>query len=110
MPWSFVEINHVSYSYSSLLDDILSGVYQLMVTGTFVDTLTKLLWHLDSQYQKLEQEVPSSQKVPAIFKRKFSGYNLPENSKHHKREIQNLSCQKMEELIQCWYHFLMMHL
>ena len=76
--------------------------------GTFVNTLTKLLWHLDGQYQKIEQEVPSSQKVPAIFKRKFSGYNLPEKSKHRKREIRNLSCQKMEglcirtkELIQC---------
>ena len=66
--------------------------------GTFVDTLTKLLWHLDGQYQNIEQEVPSSQKVPAIFKRKFSGYNLPEKSKHRKREIRNLSCQKMEEL------------
>ena len=28
VPWSFVEINHVSYSYSSLLADILSGVHQ----------------------------------------------------------------------------------
>ena len=76
--------------------------------GTFVDTLKKLLRHLDSQYQKIDQEVLSSQKVPAIFKRKFSGYNLPEKSKHRKREIRNFSCQKMEglcirtkELIQC---------
>ena len=76
--------------------------------GTFVDTLTKLVWHLDGQYQKIEQEIPSSQKVPVIFKRKFSGYNLPEKSKHRKRVIRNLSCQKMEglcirtkELIQC---------
>ena len=28
MAWSFVEINHVSYSYSSLLADILIGLYQ----------------------------------------------------------------------------------
>ena len=76
--------------------------------GTFVDTLAKLLWHLDGQYQKIEEEVPSSQTVPAIFKGKFSGYNLPEKSKHRKRVIRNLSCQKMEglcistkELIQC---------
>ncbi|CAB4034560.1 Hypothetical predicted protein, partial [Paramuricea clavata] len=28
MPWSFVDTNYVSYSYSSLLTDILSGVYE----------------------------------------------------------------------------------
>ena len=48
----------------------------------FVSTLTKLLWYLDGHYYKIVQEFPVGQKIPEIFKTKFSGYNCPEKSKH----------------------------
>ena len=76
--------------------------------NNFVDTLTKLVWYIDGHHMKIEQELPVSQKIPAVFKDKFSGFNCPEKSKHRKRAIGNLSAPKLErfcirikEIIQC---------
>ena len=43
MPWSFVDTNYVSYSYSSLLTDILSGVYQSCKIETHGKAIVKTI-------------------------------------------------------------------
>ena len=62
----------------------------------FVARLSDFVYYLDGQYFKIEMEISKAKKFPEVFKRKFSGFNCPEKSKHRKRELNNLSEKKLE--------------
>ena len=59
-----------------------------------VRVLTDCLWHIDGHHETLEKQ---SCPVPPIFG-PFTGYNLPERSKHRKRTIANLSSDTLKSL------------
>ena len=52
-----------------------------------VSTLQCVLWYIDGHHKNLADRSCS---VPSIFS-KFTGYNLPERSKHRRRSIQSFS-------------------
>jgi hypothetical protein len=68
------------------------------IATSFVDKLGDLLWYLDGQYPKIENELPLQLKFPKDFIKKFSGFNQPELTKHRKRKLENLSEQKLSKL------------
>ena len=53
----------------------------------FVKTIVECLWYVDGHHEKLKRQ---SAAIPDYFGR-FTGYNLPELSKHRKRQHTNLS-------------------
>ncbi|KAJ8043647.1 hypothetical protein HOLleu_10836 [Holothuria leucospilota] len=55
------------------------------------------MYYLDGQYCKLECEIGKTKMVSEIFKKRFSGFNVPEKSKHRKRTLSNLSETKLEQ-------------
>jgi hypothetical protein len=68
------------------------------IATSFVDKLGDLLWYLDGQYPKIENELPLQLKFPKDFRKRFSGFNQPELTKHRKRKLENLSEQKLSKL------------
>ena len=61
----------------------------------FVAKFANALWYVDGHTDRLEKE--SSRVFPPSFKG-LLGFNKPEKSKHRKREIGNLSGNKLSEL------------
>ncbi|XP_064646150.1 uncharacterized protein LOC135499336 [Lineus longissimus] len=55
-----------------------------------------MLFYVDGQYSKMEVEIGTTRKIADLFKRRFSGFNVPEKSKHRKRTLGNLSESKLE--------------
>ena len=55
-----------------------------------------MLFYLDGQYSKIEAVISMEKLVPHVFKQKFSGFNCPQQSKHRKRTLNNLSEKKLE--------------
>ena len=64
---------------------------------SFVSKSVDLLYYVDGHYNKIESVVSISTKVPTVFKTWFSGFNCPEKHKHRKRNLSNLSEQKLEK-------------
>lgn len=64
--------------------------------NSFVTKLCEMLYFLDGQYSKLEREIGKTKNVSDIFKKRFSGFNVPEKTKHRKRTLSNLSDKKLE--------------
>ncbi|CAB4016007.1 Hypothetical predicted protein [Paramuricea clavata] len=64
---------------------------------SFVSKLVDLLYYVDGLYNKIESVISMSTKVPTVFKTRFSGLNCPEKHKHRKRNLSNLSEQKLEK-------------
>ena len=58
----------------------------------FVKTIVECLWYVDGHHEKLKK-----QSAPDYFGR-FTGYNLPELSKHRKRQHANLSASILKSL------------
>ena len=67
-------------------------------TCTFVSRLCDLLYYIDGQLSKIEAVTSSERSIHPVFKQKFSGFNCPEQSKHRKRALNNLSEKKLESL------------
>ena len=63
----------------------------------FISRLSELVYYLDGQYLKMLCEINNACKFPAVFTKKFSGFNCPEKSKHRKRELNDLSEKKLEK-------------
>ena len=59
---------------------------------TFVSTLVDCLWYLDGHHD-------ASFLIPEVFSA-FTGYNLPELSKHHKRQAGNMCSDILKSLAQ----------
>ena len=53
-----------------------------------------IFWHIDGHHHVFEQRALG---IPSIFSI-FSGYNVPERSKHRKRVTSNLSCDVLQEV------------
>ena len=70
-----------------LFIDVIAG-------KNFVKTLVECLWYLDGHHETLKKQ---SSSVPEYFSR-FVGYNLPEVSKHRKRQASNLSSVVLKSL------------
>ena len=68
------------------------------IATSFVDKLADLLWYLNGQYPKIENELPLQLKFPKDFGKRFSGFNQPELTKHRKRKLENLSEQRLSKL------------
>lgn len=62
----------------------------------FVTSLGDTLWELDGHYNSLKDR---GYPIPTLFEH-FQGYNKPEISKHRKRTLQNLDCNKLQALSQ----------
>lgn len=62
----------------------------------FINTLTESLWNLDGHAETLNSRGCG---IPAMFEG-FTGYNIPDKSKHRKRSHTNLEYQKLVELSQ----------
>ena len=60
----------------------------------FVKTMVECLWYVDGHHEKFKKQ---SAPIPDYFAR-FTGYNLPELSKHRKRESTNLSSSVLKSL------------
>ena len=60
----------------------------------FVQTLVECLWYVDGHHETLKKQ---SSSVPEYFSR-FVGYNLPQLSKHRKRQASNLSSAVLKSL------------
>ena len=60
----------------------------------FVKTIVECLWYVDGHHEKLKRQ---SAPIPDYFGR-FTGYNLPELSKHRKRQHTNLSSSILKSL------------
>ena len=56
-----------------------------------IQTLKNVLWYIDGHHDTLKKQ---SQKIPGLFET-FTGYNVPEKSKHRKRTSQNLDQGKL---------------
>ena len=61
---------------------------------SLVKVLTDLLWHIDGHHATFSDQ---SCVIPSIFAN-FSGYNVPERSKHRKRKMGNLSSDPLKAL------------
>ena len=64
--------------------------------SSFVSRLCDILFYVDGQYSKVEAVISREKLIPAIFKQKFTGFNCPQQSKHKKRTLSNLSEKKLE--------------
>ena len=73
---NWLEKNNLGWSYESVQSQ----------GGRFVNTLTDVLWYLDGHHASLKAR---SCQLPAEFEM-FVGFNVPEKSKHRKREHTNL--------------------
>lgn len=62
----------------------------------FINTLTETQWNLDGHAETLKSRGCG---IPAMFEG-FTGYSIPEKSKHRKRSHTNLEYQKVVELSQ----------
>ena len=62
----------------------------------FINTLTETLWNLDGHAETLKSR---GRGIPGMFEG-FTGYNVPDKSKHRKRSHTNLEYQKIVELSQ----------
>lgn len=60
----------------------------------FVKTVVECLWYVDGHHEKLKKQ---SAPIPDYFTR-FTGYNLPQLSKHRKRQSTNLSSSILKSL------------
>ena len=60
----------------------------------FVKTVVECLWYVDGHHEKLKKQ---SAPIPDYFAR-FTGYNLPQLSKHRKRQSTNLSSSMLKSL------------
>ena len=65
---------------------------------TFIKHLTSLLWYLDGHYNKINDSFSNDKSVSSIIVKKFSGFNLPQLHKHHKRANVNISAEKLGKL------------
>ena len=61
---------------------------------SLVKVLTELLWLIDGHHGSLKDQ---SCPVPVVFS-SYTGYNVPEYSKHRKRSIGNLSAESLNAL------------
>ena len=76
--------------------------------SSFVMALTDCLWYIDGGHTAVMES--RSCKVPLEFAQ-FTGYNIPEKSKHRKREAGNLSADALDShstilnkfLLQPWF-------
>ena len=66
-----------------------------------IKVLVECLWYLDGCYHIFEKQ---GYVIPKIFTN-FSGYNVPEASKHHKRALDNMAvsvlCDYSTSLLSC---------
>lgn len=62
----------------------------------FINTLTETLWSLDGHAETLKSRGCG---IPGMFEG-FTGYNVPDKSKHRKRSHTNLEYQKIVKLSQ----------
>ena len=67
-----------------------------------VKLLTDCLWHIDGHHDMLKKQ---SCPVPPIFG-PFTGYNMPERSKHRKRTTSNLSSDILKAVSQSLFSLL----
>lgn len=56
--------------------------------------ITNALWYIDGRHETLEKR---SCRIPLIFS-KFQGYNVPEMSKHRKRDHSNMNSSELKTL------------
>jgi len=66
-------------------------------------TLTSTLWFIDGHYTSLADR---GYKIPELFNT-FQGYNVPELSRHKKRQRTDLSSEKLSSLVNLLYDHLM---
>jgi hypothetical protein len=64
--------------------------------SSFVSRLCDILFYVDGQYSKIEAVICRETLIPAISKQTFTGFNCPQQSKHKKRTLSNLSEKKLE--------------
>ena len=62
----------------------------------FLKCIQDILWYIDGAHQLLSQR---SRGVPEVFSN-FTGYNIPEKSKHRKRSLTNFSSDQLNILSQ----------
>lgn len=78
--------------------------YTASTHGThFVRTLTNVLWYIDGHHDVLQKQ---SLTIPKVFQN-FTGYNMPEQSKHRKHRMQNLEQPKLASLSSELYELLL---
>lgn len=58
----------------------------------FVNVLTECLWYLDGHHTAFKDR---SVEIPSDFQR-FQGYNKPEDSKHRRKDLANLSASTLD--------------
>lgn len=73
--------------------------------NNFISILTDVLWCIDGHHDTFKMQ---SLAIPDVFQ-VFSGYNLPERSKHRKRTIANLSGVHLRSLSQSMFGLLQAH-
>ena len=61
----------------------------------FVKTMVECLWYVDGHHETLKKQSAS---IPERFTR-FNGYNLPQLSKHRKRQSSNLSSASCPQIV-----------
>ena len=96
-------INDPSNKKENLWNDLLNYISKSCVfpktdgpvCKTYLTRLRDTLWYIDGHHKTMERE--SNRKLPDFFS-KFTGYNCPENSKHRKRTISNLSVKMLSTL------------
>ena len=66
-------------------------------------TLTSILWYLNGHHTSLADR---GCKIPELFKT-FQGYNMPQLSKHRKRQHVNVSSEKLSGLVNLLYDHLL---
>ena len=59
----------------------------------FVQRLTETLWYVDGHHEVFKSR---GGEIPSVFS-SFTGYNLPEASKHRKRQIGNMSREVLQQ-------------
>jgi hypothetical protein len=65
---------------------------------TFVKHLTSLLWYIDGHHTKINEAVSKESRIPEVFSKKFSGFNMPQLHRHRKRHSVNITASKLEKL------------
>ena len=71
---------------------------------SYFTVLTSVLWYIDGHQSTLSAR---GCKIPELFQ-SFIGYNLPELSKHRKREHTNLSADKLQTYVSSLYDHLLL--
>ena len=71
---------------------------------SFLTTLTNALWYIDGHHESL---VSRGCKIPKLFK-PFEGYNVPELSKHRKRQSTNINSDTLSAHVSSLYDVLLL--